>query len=73
MKKLETKLNSIPNVYFGFVEGIMAYAKKNPERTKRILQFINGSDHLTTSDVVKFVMLQPDFYEDVVDLDKKLA
>ncbi len=63
MEELITKLNEIPNSYFGFVAGIVAYVKQKPSRLDNILQFINGSDNLTPSDVVKYVMDQPDFHE----------
>ncbi len=50
-------------MYFGFVAGIVNYAKQKPERLEKVLRFIDESDELTTSDVVKFVMMQPDFHE----------
>ncbi|MDD5866689.1 MAG: hypothetical protein PUC75_03500 [Lachnospiraceae bacterium] len=63
MEELVKKLNAIPNSYFGFVAGIVTYAKKKPERLKKVIKFIDSSDNLTPSDVVKFVMTQPDFHE----------
>lgn len=63
MEELVNKLNAIPNSYFGFVAGIVTYAKRKPERLQKVLNFIENSRDLTPSDVVKFVMLQPDFHE----------
>lgn len=63
MEELVNKLNAIPNSYFGFVAGIVTYAKKKPERLKKVLDFIDSSDDLTPSDIVKFVMSQSDFHE----------
>lgn len=64
MEELITKLNAIPNSYFGFVAGIVTYVKQKPSRLDDILQFINcAPDNLTPSDVVKYVMEQPDFHE----------
>lgn len=64
MEELVNKLNTIPNSYFGFVAGIVTYTKKKPERLKKVLEFIDNSpEELTPSDVVKFVMQQPDFHE----------
>ncbi len=63
MDELYAKLNAIPDSYFGFVMGIMSYAKKKPERLERVLQFLNNNADLTSSDVVEFVMDQPDFHE----------
>lgn len=64
MEELEKKLNEIPNSYFGFVTGIINYAKKKPERLEKVMKYIDASDSLTPSDVVKYVMMQPDFHED---------
>ena len=64
MEELIIRLNNIPNSYFGFVAGITAYAKKKPEHLEKIMQYIKTTENLTTSDVVRFVMLQPDFHED---------
>ncbi len=72
MEELVNKLNAIPDSYFGFVLGIMTYAKKKPSRLQKVLRFIDSSDNLTTSDVVKFVIDQPDFYEDGVN-SKEMA
>ena len=63
MEELISKLNAIPNSYFGFVAGIVTYVKQKPSRLDNMLQFLNCSDILTTSDVVKYVMDQPDFHE----------
>ena len=39
------------------------YAKRKTERLEKVMEFLNSSDELTTSDVVNFVMMQPDFHE----------
>lgn len=72
MEELIIKLNNIPNSYFGFVAGITAYAEKKTERLEKIMQYINTTENLTTADVVRFVMLQPDFHEDGLS-DKELV
>ena len=63
MEELIIKLKSIPNSYLGFVAGIVTYAKRKPERLQKVMDFLNLSDNLTPSDVVKFVMSQSDFHE----------
>lgn len=63
MEELENKLKAIPDSYFGFVVGIITYVKQKPGRLQKVLQFINSSEDLTCSDVVKFVSDQPDFHE----------
>ncbi len=63
MDELYSKLNEIPGAYFGFVMGIIAYVKRKPERLSKVLKFLDEASNPTTSDVVKFVMEQPDFHE----------
>ena len=63
MEELVNKLNAIHDSYFGFVAGIVAYVKQKPSRLNTVLRFIDSSDNLSSSDVVKFVMDQPDFHE----------
>lgn len=36
---------------------------QKPERLDKVMQFISKSNHLTSSDIIKFVMDQPDFHE----------
>lgn len=73
MEELVNKLNAIPNSYFGFVAGITTYAKKKPERLKKVLDYINNTPNVTPSDVVGFVMMQPDFHEDGVSMKEKVS
>lgn len=61
MEKLCARLNSFQDTYFGFVIGVTSYVKQNPERFKKLMEFLNSSDSLTTSDVVEFIFNQPDF------------
>ncbi len=63
MDELYGKLNAIPDSYYGFVMGIMSYAKRKPERLQNVLRYMDETPNLTTSDIVKFVMDQPDFHE----------
>ncbi len=73
MEELINKLNAIPNSYFGFVAGIVTYVKQKPSRLDSLLAFINGSDNLTPSDIVKFVMDQPDFHEYGLALNERVG
>lgn len=66
MEELVNKLNAIPDSYFGFVAGICTYAKRKPSRLKAILDFMSQTPNATSSDIVEFVMDQPDFHEDSV-------
>lgn len=70
MEELVNKLNAIPNSYLGFVAGIVAYASQKPERLRKVMNFIDSSANLTPSDIVKFVMSQPDFHENGLGLEE---
>lgn len=73
VEELIKKLNEMPNSYFGFVAGIVTYTKKKPERLEKVLDYINSNNELSPSDVVKFVMMQPDFHEDGLSLKEKVG
>ncbi|MBR5385959.1 MAG: hypothetical protein IK142_00080 [Clostridiales bacterium] len=63
MEELVNKLNSIPDSYFGFVAGVVAYVKKKPSRIDKVMTYLNENDGLSSSDVLKFIADQPDFNE----------
>ena len=63
---LVSKLDRVPGSYFGFVAGVVTYARKKPERLRTVLEFLASSDELSTSDIVRFISNQPDFFEDMV-------
>lgn len=63
MEELYNKLNAVPDSYFAFVMGIITYVKQKPERLPKVLDFINSSENLMSSDIVEFVVKQPDFHE----------
>lgn len=64
MEELYEKLIAIPGSHFAFVMGILTYAKKKAGRVEIILNYLNSSNNLTVSDVVLFVSMQPDFFEE---------
>ena len=67
MEEIIKKLETIPNAYFAFIAGVNTYIKDNPDRQRRLLEFLNTSNgDLTTSDVIKFISDQPDFFDDSV-------
>ena len=61
-----SKLCAIPDSYEGFVQGIYTYVRKKPERLEKVMNYINKNKEVTSSDVVEYVMQQPDFHEDGV-------
>lgn len=63
MEELYNKLNAFPDAYFGFIMGVITYVKQKPGRLEKVMEFLDSSDKLTTSDVASFIMSQPDFHE----------
>lgn len=63
-KELYEMLVDFPDSYDSFVDGTMSYARKKPERMIKIIDYIKNNKDLTSSDVVLFIINQPDFYED---------
>ena len=64
MEELVKRLNDMPESYFGFVAGVVAYVKNKPERFDMVMKYMDSSDDLSCSDVVGFIMSQPDFHDD---------
>lgn len=63
MDVLYEKIIAIPDSYFDFVMGVINYAEKKPDRLETVLRFLDETSNPTSSDVVKFIMNQPDFHE----------
>ena len=63
MKELEDLLINIEDSYYDFISGIMNYAKGNEDRRKKLIDYIKVNPEVKSSDVVKFVSDQPDFFE----------
>lgn len=64
MDELKALLNGIEDAYYDFVSGILHYAEKKVSRQEALLKFIKAHPGVQSSDVVKFVSEQDDFYED---------
>ena len=64
MDELLNRLNNVSDTYAGFVMGVITYAKKKPERLSKVLQFMEDNPEAKSSDIVEFIVEQPDFHED---------
>lgn len=64
LKHLYKDLTSISDSYTDFVYGILDYASYKESRIKMIASFIESHNNITTSDLIEFVALQPDFMDD---------
>lgn len=73
MNELTTKLENISDTYVSFVHAVQVYAKKKPDRLKRVLEFIDNNPDALSSDILEFVFNQPDFKEDVEPTVKEMV
>lgn len=62
MKNLMKKISDIPDVYDDFVSGVINYAKKEPSHVEILNDYLDNGRDLTTSEVVEFIIQQPDFH-----------
>ena len=62
MTDLIRKISELSDVYDDFILGVVNYAKKKPEHVKKLNEYFDSHSDLTTSDVVEFIMTQPDFH-----------
>ena len=64
MDELRNRLYSVPHAYEDFVVGVMLYAEQKASRFRYIMDYLNVNPQASVSDVLLFISLQPDFYED---------
>lgn len=62
-KELYNRLQKVPNSYEGFIAGIMRYATTSTYRKERVIAYLEQNPYATCSQIVKYVMKQPDFHD----------
>ena len=62
MKELIQQLSNISDAYDDFILGTINYAKKGPSHIEILKNYMSGKSNLTSSDVIAFIMDQPDFH-----------
>ena len=62
MKELIQQLSSIPDAYDDFILGTINYVKKDPSHINALKDFMIGKTNLTSSDIIAFIISQPDFH-----------
>ena len=62
MKNLIKQLSNIPDAYDDFILGTINYAKKDPSHIKILNDFMRDKTNLSSSDVIAFIISQPDFH-----------
>ena len=63
MEELVKRLYQIPDSYFGFIAGVIAYVRRKPERVETVMHFLDTAASPSSSDVLWFISNQPDFHE----------
>ncbi|MBP5331861.1 MAG: hypothetical protein J6Y89_08430 [Lachnospiraceae bacterium] len=69
MYELKELLIKVRDSYFDFVVAMLVYAEKKPSRCDLLIKFLKSNPDANSSDVVKFVSEQPDFFEDAAPLN----
>ena len=64
MEELKELLSDISDSYSDFVGAILHYAGRKPERLKKLIDYIKNNPQVRSSDVIRFVSEQDDFFED---------
>lgn len=62
MKELIQHLSNISDAYDDFIFGVINYAKKDPSHIKNLNNYMRGKNDLTSSDIINFIISQPDFH-----------
>ncbi len=62
MKELIQQIINIPDANDDFIFGTINYAKKDPSHISSLKAFMSGKENLTSSDIVAFIISQPDFH-----------
>ena len=62
MKELIQQLSNISDAYDDFILGVINYAKKNPDHLNILTDYLRNNSALTSSDVIAFIINQPDFH-----------
>lgn len=62
MKELIQLLSEISDAYDDFIWGVINYAKKDTSHIEILNNYMKSNANLTSSDVIAFIMSQPDFH-----------
>ena len=66
MESLINRLNTIPNSYYEFIDSVVSYASTSNEHYTLLMCYLDGNPAATPSDIIKFISLQPDFFDNDV-------
>lgn len=64
MEEITARLNNVEDSYQGFVRAVLTYVKKKQSRMEAVLEFMDNNPYALSSDILKYISDQEDFYED---------
>ncbi|MCR5322931.1 MAG: hypothetical protein K6E85_06650 [Lachnospiraceae bacterium] len=68
MDELKELLIKVKDSYFDFILGMLNYAGKKQSRCEMLTKFLKDNPDITTSDVIKYISDQPDFFDDAAPI-----
>lgn len=73
MKELIKQLSNISDAYDDFILGVMNYVKRDSSHVELLNSFLRDNSDITSSDVIAFIISQPDFHKySAVNIEKKV-
>ncbi|MCR4653307.1 MAG: hypothetical protein K5744_06400 [Eubacterium sp.] len=63
MKELAQLLSNISDAYDDFILGVINFAKKDISHAGLLNRYMRENPNVTSSDVIAFIMDQPDFHD----------
>lgn len=64
MEELTIRLENIKDSYYGFIVAVITYVKKKSSRLDAVSKYLDENPAALSSDVLDFISVQDDFYED---------
>ena len=61
-------MEKVTDSYNDFIIAMLNYAKKKQSRCDLLVDLLSSNPDITTSEVIRFVSEQPDFYEDAAPI-----
>ena len=65
MEELRKYLENVPDSYTDFVDGMLNHARYSKKKERRLLQYLTEHPGATSSDVLRYMMSFPDFFDNM--------
>ncbi len=64
MEEFVTRLNKVDDAYYDFIVAVLSYVKRKKGRLETVSRYMDDHPEAGTSDILRFISDQPDFYDD---------